>query len=196
MSCISISSTTAIDYKHDECSSETRRHRIRRRPSSMHRQPSSTFIFLALFFITANTYCNTNANCCYAFSAQHLPPKKNKPLPTRRTSNSKSNYMNSAPVAERPTIIDRPSITTTTDASAVTTQQNNPSSDFRRRMKSLVKRRQQNDAKPTNIRTANTLVEYKNVLDENRDKIVVVRFYATCVRYVNLFSWCSCALLH
>ena len=88
--------------------------------------------------------------------------------------------MNSAPVAERPTIIDRPSIiTTSADASAVTTQQNNPSSDFRRRMKSLVKRRQQNDAKPTNIRTANTLVEYKNVLDENRDKIVVVRFYAT-----------------
>ena len=89
--------------------------------------------------------------------------------------------MNSAPVAERPTIIDLPSFTTTTDdtISAVTTQQNNPSSDFRRRMKSLVKRRQQNDAKPTNIRTANTLVEYKNVLDENKDKIVVVRFYAT-----------------
>ena len=86
--------------------------------------------------------------------------------------------MNSAPVAERPTIIDRPSITTSVDAS-VTTQQNNPSSDFRRRMKSLVKRRQQNDAKPTNIRTANTLIEYKNVLDENKDKIIVVRFYAT-----------------
>jgi len=178
MSCISISSTT-IDYNEHQCV-DTRRHRIRRRSSSMHRQPSSTLIFLALFFfITANTFCNTNAKFAYAFSAQHLPPKKNKPLPTRRTSNSKSNYMNSAPVAERPTIIDRPSITTTTDASAVTTQQNNPSSDFRRRMKSLVKRRQQNDAKPTNIRTANTLVEYKNVLDENRDKIVVVRFYAT-----------------
>ena len=176
MSCISIS-TTAIEYKH-ECSSDTRRHRIRRRPSSMHRQPS-TFIFLALFFITANTYCNTNAKFAYAFSAQHLPPKKNKPLPTRRTSNSKSNYMNSAPVAERPTIIDRPSITTDDTISAVTIQQNNPSSDFRRRMKSLVKRRQENDAKPTNVRTANTLVEYKNVLDENKDKIVVVRFYAT-----------------
>ena len=179
MSCISSVSSTAIEYRY-ECSSDTRRHRIRRRQhSSMHRQPS-TFIFLALFFITANTYCNTNANCCYAFSAQHLPPKKNKPLPTRRTSNSKSNYMNSAPVAERPTILDRPSITTAdTILSTTTTQKNNPSSDFRRRMKSLVKRRQQNDAKPTNIRTANTLVEYKNVLDENRDKIVVVRFYAT-----------------
>ena len=180
MSCIPILSTTAIEYKHALCSTDTRKHRIRRRQhSSSHRQPSSTFIFLALFFITANTYCNTNANCCYAFSAQHLPPKKNKPLPTRRTSNSKSNYMNSAPVAERPTIIDRPSITTADTISAVTTQQNNPSSDFRRRMRSLVKRRQQNDGKPTNIRTANTLVEYKNVLDENRDKIVVVRFYAT-----------------
>ena len=54
------------------------------------------------------------------------------------------------------------------------------SSDFRRRMKNLVKRKQQQAVdRPNNIRTAFTLEEYKEVLDDNNGKIVVVRFFAT-----------------
>jgi len=62
--------------------------------------------------------------------------------------------------------------------------------DFQRRMKGLVKRGggdarngrralgQRASDKPTNLRTVQTLEEYKNVLDENKDKIVVARFFA------------------
>eukprot|EP00571_Detonula_confervacea_P011122 CAMPEP_0172306924 /NCGR_PEP_ID=MMETSP1058-20130122/7887_1 /TAXON_ID=83371 /ORGANISM="Detonula confervacea, Strain CCMP 353" /LENGTH=276 /DNA_ID=CAMNT_0013018965 /DNA_START=364 /DNA_END=1194 /DNA_ORIENTATION=+ len=61
--------------------------------------------------------------------------------------------------------------------------------DFQRRMKGLIKRGgaatgrravgQRATGKPTNLRTVQTLEEYKEVLDENRGKIVVARFFAT-----------------
>ena len=79
-----------------------------------------------------------------------------------------SNYM--SPVAEIPS-------TTTPQSSQ---QYGGGSSDFRRRMKNLVKRKQQQaEDRPNNIRTAFTLEEYKEVLDDNNGKIVVVRFFAT-----------------
>ena len=77
---------------------------------------------------------------------------------------------------------------------ADTPAQSNSSSsrmtDFQKRMKGLVKRNggatssrravgQRATDKPTNLKTVNTLEEYKAVLDENKGKMVVVRFFAT-----------------
>lgn len=67
-------------------------------------------------------------------------------------------------------------------------------SDFQKRMKGLMKRngnaQKQETDKPSNLRTVHTLLDYKNQLEENSDKIVVVRFFATwCkVRSVNYFA--------
>ena len=70
--------------------------------------------------------------------------------------------------------------------------------EFQRRMKGLVKRNSSGGAgaatgrssgrrtvgqraidKPTNLQTVHTLEEYKEALDENNGRIVVVRFFAT-----------------
>lgn len=61
--------------------------------------------------------------------------------------------------------------------------------DFQRRMRGLVRRGgvaggrrtagQRASDKPKNLRTVYTLEQYKEALDEDRDKIVVVRFFAT-----------------
>jgi thiol-disulfide isomerase/thioredoxin len=56
-------------------------------------------------------------------------------------------------------------------------------SDFQRRMKGLVQRngvsQKRAVEKPANLKTVTTLEEYKHALDDNGDKIVVVRFFAT-----------------
>ena len=56
-------------------------------------------------------------------------------------------------------------------------------SDFQKRMKGMMKRNgiaQKKEAmKPANLKTVHTLLEYKKELEENSDKIVVVRFFAT-----------------
>lgn len=72
--------------------------------------------------------------------------------------------------------------------------------DFQRRMKGLVKRGggvsngrrtvgQRSTDKPTNLKTVVTLAEYKEVLDENKGKIVVVRFFATWCKVRYTLGW-------
>ena len=80
-------------------------------------------------------------------------------------------------------VVDRPAASSNS-ASRMT--------DFQRRMKGLVKRNngsassngrrtlgQRATDKPTNLKTVNSLEEYKEALDENAGKVVVVRFFAT-----------------
>jgi len=61
-------------------------------------------------------------------------------------------------------------------------------SDFQKRMRGIVGgnnksgARPTQDQKPANLRTVYTLNEYKDVLNENGEKIVVVRFFATWCR--------------
>lgn len=84
--------------------------------------------------------------------------------------------------------------------SAVAEQPSSSMTDFQRRMRGLVKRNnnnsndgarrrigrgsgssatRNNDQRPTNLKLVHTLEEYKEVLDEHKDKMVVVRFFAT-----------------
>lgn len=64
-------------------------------------------------------------------------------------------------------------------------------SDFQQRMKGLMKRNgvaQKKEAeKPSNLKTVHTLLDYKNELEQGKDTIVVVRFFAT---------WCKVSDVH
>jgi len=57
--------------------------------------------------------------------------------------------------------------------------------DFQRRMRGLVQKNggagsgRRTIGKPNNLRTVETLEEYKEVLDEEHGKVIVVRFFAT-----------------
>ena len=63
-------------------------------------------------------------------------------------------------------------------------------SDFKQRMKNIVKKQKRTAWRPDNMRTADTLQEYANAIEEARrmDRIVVVNFHAT---------WCKvrCGIL-
>lgn len=138
----------------------------RRRQRRWWSTSSCKLIHLAMFLIAAAA-TTIIGRSCYAFSPPSLPTVR-----TSHTSNTRySNYM--SPVAEIPASKSK----TTAQPSQ---QYGGGSSDFRRRMKNLVKRKQQQAVdRPNNIRTAFTLEEYKEVLDDNNGKIVVVRFFAT-----------------
>ena len=82
-------------------------------------------------------------------------------------------------------------------------------SSFQNRMKGLVKRSggssgagrrtigQRAIDKPANLRTVNTLDEYKRALDEAGDKIVVARFFATwCKVRFNVATASLCCWLN
>lgn len=53
--------------------------------------------------------------------------------------------------------------------------------DFKQRMKNIVKKQNRTAWRPDNMRTADTLQEYANVIEEARrmDRLVVVNFHAT-----------------
>lgn len=98
------------------------------------------------------------------------------------------------PSTNHPILLPRPTLF---DLSA-TTFDSPPSSemsDFQRRMRKLInsssdkkkKSMQQSNNKnaPKNLMRVDTLEEYKNVISGNRDKLIVVRFYA---------PWCKVCL--
>lgn len=157
--------TFIIDNEELEPAQFTSSHRRRRQRRRWFRS-SCKSIQLAMFLIAAAA-TTIIGRSCYAFSPPSLPT-----IRTSHTSNTRySNYM--SPVAEIPASKSK----TTPQPSQ---QYGGGSTDFRRRMKNLVKRKQQQAVdRPNNVRTAFTLEEYKEVLDENNGKIVVVRFFAT-----------------
>jgi hypothetical protein len=59
--------------------------------------------------------------------------------------------------------------------------------DFRQRMKSIVKQQQRTEWRPENMKTATSLQEYANVIEEGRRNncLVVVNFHAT---------WCKVSI--
>ena len=206
--------STPIYQDLDEHSISTRYNRRRsscRRPP----YAASKSIFLALFFIAVaavssgiSAFSPSISSSCRATSSrtsmmitmdmQNTRIGKGKPLPTTRTSSSNAKYANYiSPVM--PVVVEIPNdetaiiprVSTIVAGSKYDTAKSQSSgNDFRRRMKNLVKRNNQqqssNDNKPSNIVSAFTLEEYKDVLDKHSDKIVVVRFFATwCkVRYI------------
>ena len=207
--------STPIYQDLDEHSISTRYNRRRsscRRPP----YAASKSIFLALFFIAVavsssgiSAFSPSISSSCRATSSstsmmitmdmQNTRIGKGKPLPTTRTSSSNAKYANYiSPVM--PVVVEIPNDETATLPRATSTivagskydtaKSQSSGNDFRRRMKNLVKRNNQqqssNNDKPSNIVSAFTLEEYKDVLDKYSDKIVVVRFFATwCkVRYI------------
>jgi hypothetical protein len=71
-------------------------------------------------------------------------------------------------------------------------------SDFQKRMKGLVKRngiaQRKEVEKPSNLKTVHTLIDYKQMLEENSDKIVVVRFFATWCKVRPYFADYCCVV--
>ena len=204
--------STPIYQDLDEHSISTR---YNRRRSSCRRPPyaASKSIFLALFFslaavsgisafspsISSRSCRATSSSMKITMDMQNTRIGKGKPLPTTRTSSSNAKYANYiSPVM--PVVVEIPNDETATLPRATSTivagskydtaKSQSSGNDFRRRMKNLVKRNNQqqssNNDKPSNIVSAFTLEEYKDVLDKYSDKIVVVRFFATwCkVRYI------------
>ena len=202
--------STPIYQDLDEHSISTR---YNRRRSSCRRPPyaASKSIFLALFFIAvavsvsgisafsppsiSSRSCRATSSSKITMDMQNTRIGKGKPLPTTRTSSSNAKYANYiSPVM--PVVVEIPNETAIPRANTIvagskydTAKSQSSGNDFRRRMKNLVKRNNQqssNNDKPSNIVSAFTLEEYKDVLDKHSDKIVVVRFFATwCkVRYI------------
>lgn len=143
---------------------------------------SSRFILLVL--------CYTATVSCWRSNAFSSPPLSRKISQfTSGIAPSRNSHIMSS-VAEIPA-----------DSHAYSSPENKPSNhtpgltDFQRRMKGLVKKNgaAQRDAaeKPHNLKTVHTLLDYKKVLDEGSDKIVVVRFFATwCKVSANVIKSC------
>lgn len=143
------------------------------------RRSRNDFITMSRFFLLA--LCYTAATSCWrthAFSSSPFTPR------TQFNTRPKSCTRFMSSVAEA-----------TADLAYLSENNRDSSprlSDFQQRMKGLVKRSgtaQKNMLeKPANLKTVRTLMEYKNSLDDDSDKIVVVRFHATWCK-VSL-SWC------
>ncbi|KAL9178943.1 hypothetical protein ACHAXT_011916 [Thalassiosira profunda] len=149
----------------------SRRHRSRRRRGRLACPSNLVLAALCCFFAAA--FCHTS----HAFSSPSFTRRRTISSPPSHVYNEdiyRPRRMQMSAVADVPA----PS----NSASRMT--------DFQRRMKGLVKgnggvgggRRtagQRATDKPANIRTVETLEEYKELMDEERGKVIVVRFFAT-----------------
>mmetsp|Transcript_21849 Transcript_21849/g.46140 ORF Transcript_21849/g.46140 Transcript_21849/m.46140 type:complete len:283 (-) Transcript_21849:143-991(-) len=136
----------------------------------------SKFIALALCCLAANTWSTSHA---FSSPSPHSYSRIRSSSPSPKSNNcgyrqERKFFMSS--------LADRPSAAASSDSSRMT--------DFQRRMKGLVKRNgavsggrrtigQRGSDKPKNLKTAHTLEEYKEVMDQEKGKMIVVRFYAT-----------------
>lgn len=130
---------------------------------------SSSRLLLVAFCCTAALYSQRSHAFSSKIALRSLRPN-NRIVTTSPLQQSSSLFMSS--VAEIPA--DNQSFESNTSPRL---------SDFQKRMKGIMKR---NDAaqrreveKPANLKTVHTLLDYKQEMEENRDKIVVVRFFAT-----------------
>lgn len=152
-------------------SSDERRHgRKRRRYLYRSSNNSSRFLLLAICYTTTLYFWNI-----HAFS---LPIMQRRTLKFRSMSTppSQKNILFMSSIAEKPTEsnLSHQADNNTTESRL---------SDFQRRMKGLMKRngvaQRKESEKPSNLKTVHTLLDYKDQLEKNSDKIVVVRFFAT-----------------
>jgi hypothetical protein len=153
--------------------------RQRRRSSRQHRLTmSSMCLLLAMSYL-----CIAAITCrqCHAFSSSSLQLSRRTPGQNHYTTPSSYNYQQSrffmSAVADLPAQQHSSSQQPSSSSSEPTRL-----SDFQRRMKGLVNRNgavvRREVEKPKNLKTVNTLGEYKEALDEERGKIVVVSRYA------------------
>lgn len=134
------------------------------------RNEGSSFTFLMLYIVFLISFISTH-NVAYAESTKSpiavafVSAGRLRPL-----SNKQQSWTTGRTVVDLPaTAFDSP-----------------PSemSDFQRRMKKLItdkkkkKNLQSNKNAPKNLMRIDTLEEYKNVISGNREKLIVVRFYA------------------